>query len=363
MKIAIDISQIIYGTGVSRYTEHLVRELLKIDTQNEYILFAGSIRGKETVETFLQSLDAQNVEAKITLLSPTLADITWNKFHIMPIEKFVGNIDVFHSSDWAQPPSSAYCVTTVHDLVPFKYPKLTPKKIVNVFQRKMHWVQEEVDSIIVPSEATKKDLVELGFEASKITNIPEGIDIPKSLPTATLISQVKRKYNIPGGYLLMVGTNPRKNIERSVEAFRKASSGSELKLVIIGEPDLLSISEERGIRIVGRVDDKTLYALLTGASALLYPSLYEGFGLPILEAFACETPVVTSNVGSMKDVASDAAVLVDPMNATSIEKGIEKALKNEKELVKKGKARLKDFSWKKMAVETLKIYEKSASSK
>lgn len=112
MRICIDVSQIVYGTGVSVYTRNLIQNLLKIDQKNEYVFFAGTLRRKADVLRFVP-------DAKVFPIPPTLADIIWNRTHVLPIEKLVGKIDVFHSSDWTQPPSNAFKVTTVHDLYLF----------------------------------------------------------------------------------------------------------------------------------------------------------------------------------------------------------------------------------------------------
>src|SRR5260221_9746647 len=123
VKVAIDITQIIYGTGASVYTRELVTNLLKIDTENQYILFGGSLRRREELRKYTKN---------VLLLSPTLADLVWNKLHVIGIERFIGKVDVLHSSDWTQPPTRAFKVTTVHDLSPVKFQKETPRKIVEV---------------------------------------------------------------------------------------------------------------------------------------------------------------------------------------------------------------------------------------
>ena len=309
MRISIDISQIVYNTGVSTYTTNLVENLLKIDSENEYVLFAGSLRRKSDIlKKFPQ--------AKVFPIPPTAADLLWNRIHKLPIEKLIGNIDVFHSSDWAEPPSKAFKVTTIHDLGPILYPRLFPtdfiRNIVKTHRRKLHWVKEETDRIIAPSNSTKSDLIKLGFDANKIRVIPEApnnIFKPASAPD---IEKLKRKYRISGKYLLAVGMNVRKNTENIIRAFELARAGRDLKLVFIGLPKYVDIKETRNIRIAGQVSGEELPVFYSGSEALVYPSLYEGFGLPILEAFACGTPVVTSNVSSMPEVAGGAAVLVDP---------------------------------------------------
>ena len=157
MKIGIDISQIVYGTGVSYYTTNLVENLLEIDKENEYVFFAGTLRQFKKIKTFLDSLSGK-FESKTFPLPPKLLDIVWNRFHFFPIEKFVGDLDVYHSSDWTQAPSSAFKVTTIHDLAPIKFRTQTPPIIYSAHKRRLSLVKKEVDRIIVPSETTKKDL-------------------------------------------------------------------------------------------------------------------------------------------------------------------------------------------------------------
>jgi len=362
MKIAIDISQIVYETGVSHYTKNLVTNLLKIDQDNSYILFAGSLRRKTDIQKFADSLSG-NFELKVFPLPPTVLSFMWNNLHILPIEKLIGKIDILHTSDWAESPSSAFKVTTVHDLAPILYPNLFPRdivrNIVNTHKLRLSWVMKESNRIVVPSEATKKDLAKLGFNEKIIRVIPEAVSPNFKKATDEEILALKKKYKISGDYVLSVGMNPRKNTQRIIEAFDKSRYGKDLKLVFIGLPKYISVQENRNIRIVGHVKNEELNILYSGAKALIYPSLYEGFGLPILEAFACECPVVTSNISSLAEVAGDAAVLVDPYDVNSIAEGIEKALRGPKGLIEKGLERIKDFSWEKTARMTLAVYNES----
>jgi glycosyltransferase involved in cell wall biosynthesis len=354
MKIAIDISQIVYGTGVSVYTKNLVDNLLKIDRENEYILFAGSLRRKGEILSIYPS-------SKVFPIPPTLADLVWNRLHVFPIEKLIGNVDVFHTSDWSEPPSSAFKVTTVHDLAPFLYPNLFPRdiirNIVDVHKHKLSWVREESKRIIVPTNATKKDLISLGYKEQLIRVIPESIPEGFKKASKEEIERILRKYKIFGNYVLSVGIDPRKNTERIIKAFEHSSAGRDLKMVLVGSPKYTKIKEARNIRILGRVETNDLVALYSGASALIYPSLYEGFGLPILEAFACECPVVTSDISSMAEVAGDAAALVDPYKTESIVEGIDRVLRGPKSYIEKGLRRVQDFSWDKTARMTLDVYK------
>ncbi len=309
MKIGIDISQIVYGTGVSVYTKLLVENLLKIDRGNEYLLFAGTLRRRKGIlEVFSQ--------AKIFPIPPTLADLIWNRLHVLPIEKLIGQVDVFHSSDWTQPPSKAFKVTTVHDLISLKFPKLIHPLILAVHERRLEWVKKEADRVIVPSNCTKEDLVAYGVDEGKIRVIYEAA--VSSRASQTVVDRIKKKYKINTKYLFAVGLSPYKNFERIIKAFDLVGGGKDLKLVIAGRSDPKIHQERRGVRFLGGVSDEELAALFTGAEALVFPSLYEGFGLPILDAFACQIPVVTSNLSSMSEIAGDAAILVDPYDVASI---------------------------------------------
>lgn len=361
MKIGIDVSQIVYGTGVSNYTKLLISNLLKIDRKNDYLLFGGSLRRKRELNSFYESLSGK-FTGKTYPLPPTLADIIWNKFHFINIEKLVGKLDVFHSSDWTQPPSKAFKVTTVHDVIPLMYPSFVAKgvirNIVKTHQKRLKLVKKWVDCVIVPSETTKADLVSYGIKEEKISVIPEAPSPIYKKAKNDEVSKLRKKYRIHGNYLISVGIVPRKNIERIIKAYEKVRAGENLKLVLIGEAKM-PIEASRGVITLGYVPDEELPALYSGSEALLYPSFYEGFGLPILEAFSCQIPVVTSNLGSMKEVAGKAAVLVDPYDQESIVGGIKKALNNKQELIKKGKERVKQFSWKKTAEMTLNIYNQA----
>ncbi len=358
MKIGIDISQIVYGTGVSNYTENLIRNLLMIDRKNEYLFFGGSLRRTDDLRLKIHEFKGSS-ETKIWPIPPTLADLVWNRFHVLNIEVFTGKLDVFHSSDWTQPPSKAFKVTTIHDLSPILFPRYTDPKVVETHRRRLHWVIKEAQRIIVPSETSKKDLVRLGASEGNVRVIPEAVGDDFKPARREVVNKIKKKYRIYGTYLLFVGTNPRKNLVRAVRAFENArGEGMVDELVIVGGVES-KIKDTQGVKMVGYVDTRDLVALYSGASALLYPSLYEGFGLPILEAMATGCPVVTSNLSSMPEVAGKAAVLVNPKDIVSISEGIRTAIRRASDLKQKGFKRIKIFSWEETARETLKVYEES----
>lgn len=355
MRVAIDLSQIIYGTGVSHYRENLVRNLLKIDSENEYLLYGGSLRRYKELEKRIEELGT--TQTKVFPIPPRLADIIWNKLHILPIEKLIGQVDVVHTSDWAEPPSKIAKVTTIHDLVALKFSKITPKIIVDTHKERLKWVNKESKIIIVPSMATKNDLLELGFDEKRIRVIYEAPNLIKT--TKEKVEETRKKYAIREDYIIAIGANLRKNLKGIIDGYHLSKYGKNLKLVVVGEKTNTKFENESGVRFLRHVPDGDLSALLTGSKALVFPSLYEGLGVPILEAFNCEVPVVTSNISSMPEVAGGAAVLVDPYDVNSIAGGIEEALSKPKTLIAKGLKRVADFSWEKNARETLEVYNQA----
>lgn len=361
MRIAIDISQVVYGTGVSVYTKSLVSNLLMFGKENEYILFGGYLRRKKDLDDFTAGLKG-NFFTRFFPIPPTFADFIWNRLHLLKIEKLIGNIDVFHSSDWSQPPSNCFKVSTIHDLIPIKYPNFSSLKLINAHKRRLFWVKNEANKVIVPSIQSRKDLISVGFSQNKIVVIPEASNERIKKVGFKEIAQVKRKFRVSGKYLLSIGVTPRKNTENIVKAYEKVKTEAKVKLVLVGHSHY-KIKETHGVIVTGHISDDDLSALYTGAEALVYPSLYEGFGIPILDAFKCNIPVVTSNVGSMKEIANGAAILVEPTDINSIVDGINKALENRKVLVRKGIERLNNYSWKKTAEKTIEVYKEGLIGK
>lgn len=365
MRIGIDISQIVYGTGVSNYTRNLVAALLKIDKRsldlrskkNNYVLFGGSLRRLKGLKDFHAGLSGDST-LKTFPVPPMIADFLWNKLHMFPVENLIGNVDVFHSSDWTQPPTRAFKVTTIHDLVPLRFPEISSPKIVAVHKRRLEWVKKEVDKIIAVSEFTKKEILELlDIPSEKIVVIPEAPTRDGKQVSKKEIERVKRKNKIKKNYLLVVGADQRKNIPAVIQAFDRLKH-KDLSLVIVGRL-WEDVPRVKNVILLGHTSLDDLQALYSGAETLVYTSLYEGFGLPILEAMQAGCPVVTSNIGSMKEVAGDAAVLVDPTNPTQIADGIDEILSKRSDWIKKGRERAREFSWEKTAQATLNIYKEA----
>ncbi len=357
MKIAIDISQIIYGTGVSVYTKNLIRALLTIDRKNEYKLIGGSLRRFYELNRQIGDLSEgkKNADSLIFPVPPSLADFLFNRSSLINIDPFIGSPDVFHSSDWTQPASDAYKITTVHDLAPLLYPNMTHPRIVDVHKRRLERVRKYADHIIVPTFSAKNDLIRMGFREKAVSVVYEAVDSRVKKPLKGQKRRVLDKYRISGKYVLAVGANKRKNTDGIIAAFEKIRHDGFLKLVVIGEQYHEVV---RNVLFLGHVPNSDVPSLYSCSEALVYPSFYEGFGLPILEAFYLETPVVTSNRGSMEEIGGDSAVLVEPDSVESIADGILTALSRRDRLIKKGRERVKAFSWEKCARETLYIYNK-----
>lgn len=179
MRIGIDISQIVYeGTGVGRYVRELVKTVLNLDKRNRYVLFGSSLRQRQKFREFYKTLnaDSQNVSMVILPIPPTILELIWNKLHIIPIEWFIGTVDVFWSSDWTQPPLlKAKGITTVHDLSFFKFPESFAGKIIEVQKRRLKLIKKECKIILCDSETTKLDIQkEMGIEPSRLRVVYPG---------------------------------------------------------------------------------------------------------------------------------------------------------------------------------------------
>lgn len=359
MNIGIDISQAVFGTGVSDYTIDLVHALKTVDPTNNYVLFGASLRR-------LTDLKKLFPKSRLFHLPPMLLHFLWNYFHVLNIENLIGPVDVFHSSDWCQPPSLASAVTTVHDLSPFLFPDEMDsgalRNIARVHSARMNWVVRECKKIICVSRSTASELQTLfKVRTDDITVIPEALPTRHSIhPTPPEVIQIKTKYGL-NHYLLAIGTpQPRKNIPRLVKAFLHFRVQYRLpeKLVIVGGNGwgMTDIPADPAVIFTGYLPDIDVASLLLGAEVFAYPSLHEGFGLPILMAFFHQVPVVTSEISSMPEVAGKAAVLVNPKDEESIAAGLSRAVTDRKKLVAAGIGRLAEFSWSAAAGKTLMVY-------
>lgn len=372
MRIGIDISQIVYGTGVSTYTKKLVENLLKIDKKNEYILFGSSLRSKKKLAEFADSLkDFKNCQVKVFSYPPTILEFLWNKLHILPIENLIGEVDIFHSSDWTQPrikSPNTKKVTTVHDMISFLFPSSVHPKIISSQKRRLKRVKEEVNLILADSETTKDDIVKfLQIQEDLIRVVYLAPSEEFKPQDEAKVKEVLEKYKIKKPFILSVATQePRKNIQKLLDVFEKiVAENPKFHLVLTGKygwgPGFHSAEN---VTWTGYVPEEDLVSLYSGCRVFVYPSLYEGFGLPILEAMACGAPVVTSNNSSMAEIAKDAAILVDPRSDGQIKKAIEMVLglnlENYQKMVRASLDRARRYTWTKTARETLRAYAEVA---
>jgi glycosyltransferase involved in cell wall biosynthesis len=377
MNIGIDISSLIYDRGVSRYNANLVKALCKEKDLNLF-LYGASLRQESKLKRITKEITKDSlasVKINIQKLPPSLLTRFWD-FGFNPINKIFPKLDLFHSWDWIQPPDKDLpLVSTIHDLAILKYPETAHPKILKRHQKSWKILKDRKAHIIAVSQATKKDIIEqLEIPSSRIHVIYEAL--PQE--TAQVANQlgeekyekIKHKLKLNKPYLLFVGTRePRKNLKRLIKAWDSLAKTHDL--IIAGEEGWDETGKNKttkeGDRVVkprflGKVSDQELVVLYSEADCFVYPSLYEGFGLPILEAFSFGTPVVTSNVSSMPEVAGNAAELVNPNNIEDIKKGIEKILNEseikQRERLQKMIIRLQLFSWQRVAKETREIYER-----
>jgi glycosyltransferase involved in cell wall biosynthesis len=311
MRVGVDVSPLIQTrAGTARH----IRGLL------------GALRGRSDLELELLSFGGPG------RLSSVVRDAGW---YPVGLRRKTARLDVLHCTTFRGPPGSRIpLVVTVHDLALVRWPEAFPRWHRLYGKAGLLRVLRGADAVVAVSEFTKEEVVEAaGVPADRIRVVPNGVD-PIFTPSETASR---------GDYVLAVGTlEPRKNLARALEAAR--STGVELR--VVGARGWGGVDAPGW---VGEVTDAELAALYRGARCVLYPSLYEGFGLPVLEAMACGTPVVTSRGTAMEEIAGGAAVLVDPGSAASIAAGIAEADERREELVPLGFARAAEFTWERAA--------------
>jgi len=337
VRIVYDVSPLSHPlTGVGNYVRGSLAGLVEAAAgEHEIVAFAPtSPAGARTIP---EALDGIPVELRTKTLPFAHAWRTaWSSLGRPAAERLLGPFDVLHFQQWMTPPQrSGIRSTMVHDLVPLRFPEWTTWRT-----RSMHRAQYEAakrcDVVFVNSAYTLRDAVErLALDERRIHVAHPGVD-----PVFTAEGEAARA---EGDYVLAVATlEPRKNLRRAVDAAREA--GVELR--VVGARGWGDVDVEGW---VGEVPDAALAALYRGARCVVYPSLYEGFGLPVLEAMACGSPVVTSSSTAMEEVAGGAAVLVDPLDTSAIAAGIEEAIARRDELVPLGAARAREFPWSRAA--------------
>lgn len=370
MNIGLDITALIYQRGVSRYTANLVRAL-STHTNNHLKLYGSSLRQHSFLTASAKNLTNNKVQDQyhIQKLPPSVLQLLWS-LGLNQVQSHFSKLDVFHSWDWIQPPDKNIpLVSTIHDLAILKYPETAHPKIVKAHQKSWQQLKDRKAHIIAVSQATKKDVVELlNFPNWRVHVVPEALpteilDISLSLIDKD-ITVIKNKYQLDKPYILFVGVRePRKNLERLIKAWLPLQE--KVDLIVVGDKGWSeqTVTNSTHLRFLGKVSDQALCVLYSEAELFAYPSLYEGFGLPILEAFQYGTPVLTSDLSAMIEVAGNAAELVDPFSITDIRRGINKILNENSESQKKRLQRMiirkQMFDWKKVAWQTEKVYQQA----
>jgi alpha-1,3-rhamnosyl/mannosyltransferase len=294
---------------------------------------------------------------------------------------FRDRLDLFHATHYVLPPLRSHAVVTIHDIIHLLYPQFLPNRAALVYARVMiRRALRRADRIITVSYNSKRDLVDyFGIVPSQVDVIYNGVS-PEFRPDVSEEERerVARKYGVRRPYLLFLGgEKPHKNVQNVVRAFgeaRRMRPDLPHVLALAGPMPknparidaLISALDLSGaIARPGRIEDEDLPGLFAGADALLYPTLYEGFGLPVVEAMACGTPVLTSSTSALQEIAGGYAYLVDPLDVDAIARGILLLATDPKvraDFVELGRKRALDFSWDKAAERTLEVYAEALAA-
>jgi len=363
MNIGIDISAMGEPnyTGVGVYVENLIKNLAKIDTENRYYLCYRFSRLKYGL--FANPVRQKNFHLKI-IQEP---------FHYL----FQRKLDVFHGPgerlpDFPHPKK----VVTIHDLAAVKGGDFMTDEFRDMIKARYRELISGggVELIITISESTKRDICDCyGVDPERVKVIHLGVDPVFRPQSEETVNADLRRLGIKRPYILNTGAlQERKNIVRIIRAYhRYLQVGGEAGLVLCGKPTygyeripetIAELGLGDKVAIIGHLAKEELISLYSGAEMFCFPSLYEGFGLPILEAFACECPVITSSVTSMPEVAGEAAVLVDPTSEEDITAAMRRLSENGERdfFIKAGRERVRNFTWEKTASATLEIYRSLA---
>ena len=368
MRVAIDARKL-HDFGIGTYTRNVLRHLARIDRDSEYLLLCH--------EPDL-GIAAQLGPNFRTVLEPSPNYSIREQFHV-PWVLHRERPDVFHTPHYVLPPAvRCRSIVTIHDCIHLMFPQYLPNRAAYAYAKASMWsAARHARRILTVSEASKRDIIRFfHVPPEKIVVVYNAIDERFRLaPSAEAVARVRERYQLDHGFVLYTGNiKPHKNLVRLIEAFDglRKRGFDDVKLLIIGDeiskfPALRravhSHRLHKHVRFLGYLPDDTLAILYRLAAVFVFPSLYEGFGLPPLEAMASGTPVVTSNVSSLPEVTGGAAVLVDPYDVASITDGIARILSDpalSDELRAKGIARAREFSWERSVGRMWEIYQEVA---
>lgn len=380
MRIGVDANLLLGSKpgGVESYLAELVTRMPRIRRDHEFRLYFNHFRSRHrpTVARFARD----PVQARVCRIPCQI--LTLLQWHFgLPVDWVVGRVDVmFYPSCFVLPQRSGRVVVTVHDLIPITHPELCESDHVRNFQARVPASLARADAVVVVSAYIGMQVRErFGLPAERIHIIPNGVhERFRPLEEPMTVAAIKRKYGIWGPYLLFVGTmEPRKNLLRLIEAFRQANRGAvrDHALVLAGKPAwgsaelqqaLARVAPEARILLLEYITVDDLPALYSGATAFLFPSLAEGFGIPPVEAMSCGCPVLISDIPALREVTRGAALSVDPADVDAIAEGIRRLVEDvsmREALKARGLCLAKEFSWNRTAAETLRVLEATSAGR
>ena len=370
MRIGIDYTAAVrQGAGIGRYTRGLVAALAERDRENRYVVFSAGADPPGTAWP-------ENFRRRALPLTDRHLAILWQRLRLpLPVECVTGRLDLFHSPDFVLPPvRRARTVLTVHDLSFMRYPECSSPPLLRYLMDAVPRSVRRADAILADSESTRHDVIELlGVPAERVFVIYPGAEsrfAPGPADDAETAAVLAR-YGIRRPYIFSVGTvQPRKNYARLIQAYAALRRERRLphELVISGgrgwlteevDAAIASVGPEAPVRMVGFAADADLPALYRAADLFAFPSLYEGFGIPILEALGCGTPVVAGNASSLPEAAGDAALLVDPFDVAALADAMGRLLDDSTlrhTLRARGLEQVRRFRWDESAARLLDVY-------
>jgi glycosyltransferase involved in cell wall biosynthesis len=375
MRIGIDVTAAItQGGGIGRYTRELIAALTAVDPQNEYHFFAAKNPATSPIPNPIPQ--AKNVHLHTAPLDERWLYRLWYRLRLpLPVQWVTGPLDLFHSPDFVLPPVSGRIPTllTVHDLSFVHYPETFPARLVSYLNRVVPWSIGRATHILADSQATKADLAAIWrVPEEKVTVLYSGVhERFQPVTEEKKLTAVRQQYHLGDTpYILTVGTvQPRKNYRMLIRAFQPVAQAHPHNLIISGGKgwlyeEMMAEVARQGldgrVHFIGFVADADLPALYSEAALFVFPSLYEGFGLPLLEAMGCGVPVISSNASSLPEVVGGAAVLLSPHDEAAWTTAVSHLLENPAErtrLVAAGFRQTRHFSWQQSARQLRQLYE------